>query len=121
MAFDRVFGRIKKSIAREDANVETALVLIPLLILFLVGAQLIVATNLRNLDMAMAQGDAASRAISQEFISTDQIIEIGGRIEKIKILVTRRTNSLPQLIPGLAALLGGNPVTDVVGISVIEP
>ena len=121
MAFARVFERIKKSFAREDANVETALVLIPLLILFLVAAQLIVATNLRNLDMAIAQGDAASRAISQEFISTDQIFEVGGRIEKIKILVTHRTNSLPQLVPGLAVLLCGNPVTDVVGISVIEP
>jgi hypothetical protein len=121
MVSARVFERIKKSFAREDANVETALVLIPLLILFLVGAQLIVATNLRNLDMAIAQGDAASRAISQEFISTDQIFEVGGRIEKIKILVTHRTNSLPQLVPGLAVLLGSNPVTDVVGISVIEP
>lgn len=121
MVSARVFERIKKSFAREDANVETALVLFPLLILFLVGAQLIVATNIRNLDMAIAQGDAASRAISQEFISTDQIFEVGGRIQKIKILVTHRTNSLPQLVPGLAVLLGGNPVTDVVGISVIEP
>ncbi len=121
MVFAKEFERIKKAFAREDANVESALVLIPLLILFLMGAQIIVATNLRNLDMAMAQGDAASRAISREFIPTDQIFEVGGRIEKIRILVTHRTHALPQIVPGLMELLGGNPVTDVVGVSVIEP
>jgi hypothetical protein len=121
MVFAREFERIKKAFAREEANVESALVLIPLLILFLMGAQIIVATNMRNLDMAMAQGDAASRAISKELKPTDQILEVGGRIEKIQILVTHRTHVLPQLVPGLAALLGGLPVTDVVGVSVIEP
>jgi hypothetical protein len=121
MVFARKFERIKKAFARDEANVESALVLMPLLILFLMGAQIIVATNMRNLDMAMAQGDAASRAISKEFQPTDQILEVGGRIEKIQILVTHRTSVLPQLVPGLAALLGGQPVTDVVGASVIEP
>jgi len=121
MVFAREFERIKKAFAREEANVESALVLIPLLILFLMGAQIIVATNIRNLDMAMAQGDAASRAISKEFKSSDQIFEVGGRFEKIQILVTHRTHILPQLVPGLAALLGGLPITDVVGVSVIEP
>jgi hypothetical protein len=121
MVFAREFERMKKAFSREEANVESALVLIPLLILFLMGAQIIVATNMRNLDMAMAQGEAASRAISKEFKPTDQILEVGGRIEKIQILVTHRTHVLPQLVPGLAALLGGQPVTDVVGVSVIEP
>ena len=121
MVFAREFERIKKAFARDEANVESALVLIPLLILFLMGAQIIVATNMRSLDMAMAQGDAASRAISKEFIPTDQILDVGGRIEKIQILITHRTHVLPQLVPGLAALLGGLPVTDVVGVSVIEP
>jgi hypothetical protein len=121
MVFAREFERIKKAFAREEANVESALVLIPLLILFLMGAQIIVATNMRNLDMAMAQGEAASRAISKDFKRTDQILEVGGRIEKIQILVTHRTHVLPQLVPGLAALLGSLPITDVVGVSVIEP
>jgi hypothetical protein len=71
--------------------------------------------------MALAQGDAASRAISHEFIPTDQILEVGGRIEKIRILVTGRTHALPQIVPGLMELLGGHPVTGVVGVSVIEP
>ena len=114
-------NRFRLHLAREDGNVESALVIIPLLILFLIGAQVIAATNLRNADLAMAQGDAAARAISQDFQVGDDVLEIGGRVEKIRVLVTHRSHSIPQLVPGLVELLGGNSVTDVVGIAVIEP
>jgi hypothetical protein len=114
-------NRLRTHVAREDGNVESALVIIPLLILFLIGAQVIAATNLRNADLAMAQGDAATRAISHEFYADDEIVEIGGRIEKIRVLVTHRSHTIPQLVPGLIELMGGVPATDVVGISVIEP
>ena len=92
-----------------------------MLILFLISAQLIVATNMRNTEMALAQGDASARAISHMFQPGDEVIEVGGRIEKIQVLITHRTHILPQLVPGLMALMGGNPATDVVGIAVIEP
>ncbi|NBQ70353.1 MAG: hypothetical protein EBU46_16570 [Nitrosomonadaceae bacterium] len=46
------------------------------MVLFLIGAQIIAATNMRNADLAMAQGDAAARAISQEFHPDDEIVEI---------------------------------------------
>ena len=114
-------NRLRVHVAREDGNVESALVIIPLLILFLIGAQVIAATNLRNADLAIAQGDAAARAISQEFHPDDEIIEIGGRVEKIRVLVTHRSHTVPQLVPGLIELMGGSPVTDVVGVAVIEP
>ena len=107
--------------SKEDGNVESALVLIPMLVLFLIGIQVIVATNIRNADMALAQGDAAARAISGDYQSHDQVLEVGGRIEKIKILITHRSRSLPQLIPGMTELMGGHPVTEVVGVAVIEP
>ena len=105
----------------EDGNVESALVLIPMLILFLVGVQLIIATNIRNTEMALAQGDASARAISHQYQLGDEVLEVGGRIEKIQILVTHRHRTLPQMVPGLVALMGGNPASDVVGIAVIEP
>ena len=114
-------NRLRAHVAREDGNVESALVIIPLLILFLIGAQVIAATNLRNADLAMAQGDAAARAISQEFHPDDEIIDIGGRVEKIRVLVTHRSHTVPQLVPGLIELMGGSAVTDVVGVAVIEP
>lgn len=92
-----------------------------MLFLFLIGAQIIAATNLRNADLAMAQGDAANRAISQQFHADDEVMEIGGGIEKIRVLVTHRSHSVLQLVPGLLEIFGGAPKTQVVGISVIEP
>jgi hypothetical protein len=83
--------------------------------------QLIVATNIRNTEMALAQGEASSRAISHQYQLGDEVLEVGGRIQKIQVLVTHRTHILPQIVPGLVALMGGNPVSDVVGIAVIEP
>ena len=106
---------------KEDGNVESALVLIPMLFLFLVGVQLIVATNIRNTEMALAQGEASARAISHQYQLGDEVVEVGGRIQKIQVLITHRTHILPQIVPGLVALMGGNPVSDVVGIAVIEP
>lgn len=117
----QISNRVRAYLAREDGNVESALVIIPLLILFLVGAQVIATTNLRNADLAMAQGDAAARAISHQFKPDDEIVEIGGRIQKIRVLVTHRSHTVPQLLPGLIDLMGGTPVTDVVGVAVIEP
>jgi hypothetical protein len=118
---DQILTRIRAHVAREDGNVESALVIIPLMVLFLIGAQIIAATNMRNADLAMAQGDAAARAISQEFYLDDEIVEIGGRVEKIRVLVTHRSHTVPQLVPGLIELMGGAPVTDVVGVAVVEP
>ncbi len=114
-------SRLLPYLRKEDGNVESALVLIPMLILFLIGVQLIVATNIRNTEMALAQGEASARAISHQFQLGDEVLEVGGRIEKIQVLITHRTHTLPQIVPGLVALMGGNPVSDVVGIAIIEP
>ena len=118
---DQIKEKSLRLLKQENGNVESALVLIPMLILFLIGVQLIVATNIRNTDMALAQGDASARAISHHYKSNDEVLEVGGGIEKIQLLITRRTHTLPQIVPGLVALMGGNPVSDVVGIAVIEP
>ena len=116
-----MFKRIHAHLSREDGNVESALVLIPVLFLFLIGAQLISATNLRNADLAMVQGEAAERAISQEFHADDEVLEIGGGVEKIRVLITHRSHSVLQLVPGLIEIFRGAPKMQVIGISVIEP
>lgn len=112
---------VTHTLRQDNGNVESALVLIPMLILFLIGIQLIVATNIRNIEMALAQGDASARAISHQFQVGDELVEVGGRGEKIQLLITRRVQTLPQLVPGLTALMGGNLFSDVVGVAVIEP
>ena len=115
------FSKVSQTFKKEDGNVESALVLIPMLILFLIGVQLLVSINIRNTHMALAQGDASARAISHQYELGDQILEVGGGIEKIQILITHRIQRLPQLVPGLFSLMGGNPVSEVIGIAVIEP
>jgi len=115
-------AKVITSLRKEDGNVESAMVLIPLLILFLIGIQLIIATNLRNTDAALAQGDASRRAISGEIYSTDEVIELDSpdRFASIKILITHRRTTLPQIVPGLIALMGGSPSTDVKGTAIME-
>lgn len=107
----------------DDGNVESAMVLIPLLILFLIGIELIIATNLRNADAAIAQGDASMRAISGEIYGDDQVIELASPdpFAHIRILITHRRRTLPQMLPGLIALMGGAPATDVKGAAIMEP
>ena len=107
----------------ENGNVESALVLIPLLILFLICMELIIATNLRNADFAIAQGDASRRAISGEIYLTDEVIELNSPdpFAHIRVLISHRRTGLPQLIPGLVALMGGEPTTDVKGAAIMEP
>ncbi len=115
------FSKVWQTFQKDDGNVESALVLIPMLILFLIGVQLLVSINIRNTQMALAQGDASARAISHQYELGDQLLEVGGGIEKIQILITHRIQRLPQLVPALFSLMGGNPVSEVIGIAVIEP
>jgi hypothetical protein len=109
-------------VRQESGNVESSLVLIPLVFLFLISVELIVATNLRNSDFALVQSDASSRAISGVVTSSDQVIELSSpdSFTHMKLLITRRKHSLPQLVPGLVALLGGNAVVEVNGAAVME-
>lgn len=118
-------GIAKRSYARlkdERGNVESSIVLIPLLILFLIGIELIVATNLRNSDAALAQGEASARAISGQILPSDEVIELESpdRFSHIRLLITRRRSTLPQIVPGLIALMGGSPSTDVKGVAIME-
>lgn len=114
---------IKAFIRFEDGNVESSLVLIPLLILFLICLELIIATNLRNGDFAIAQGDASRRAISGQIQSTDEVIELNSPdpFAHIRVLISHRRTGLPQLVPGLIALMGGAPIIEVKGAAVMEP
>ena len=114
---------VNRFLRLENGNVESSLVLIPLLILFLMCMELIIATNLRNGDFAIAQGDASRRAISGEIYSTDEVIELNSPdpFAHIRVLISHRRTGLPQLVPGLIALMGGAPTTDVKGAAIMEP
>ena len=123
VSLQRKIKRHTAVIQGEDGNVESAMVLIPLLILFLIAIELIIATNLRNGDIAIAQGEASRRAISGQIYASDEVVELSSpdRFTHIRLLITHRRTTLPQIVPGLIALLGGSPSTDVKGAAIMEP
>ncbi|CAB4723228.1 unannotated protein [freshwater metagenome] len=107
---------------KDQGNVESSMVLIPLLILFLVGLQIIIATNIRNGDLALAESDASTRAISGELAVSDEVIELNSpdSFTHIRVLVTHRRSLVPSIVPGLIELLGGAPSTNVKGVAIME-
>ena len=106
----------------DRGNVESSLVLIPLLFLFLVGMQLILAIGMRDADSLSAADQASTRAISGNFSQSDreQNLQSPDRFSNLAILITMHSRKIPELVPGLAALLGRELETDARGIAVIE-
>jgi len=113
---------LRNYFANESGNIESAMVIIPLLVLFLVGAQLIVATNMRTLDMAITQSHASERAITGVLYASDEVIDLNSpdAFEKIRILVTHKSRAIPQLLPNLIAMISRSPRVDASGIAVME-
>ena len=113
-----IWGAIKD----ERGNVESSLVLIPLLFLFLIGIQLILAIGMRDADSLTASDQASTRAISGSFTQSDreQILESPDRFSNLSLLITTQSRKIPQLIPGLAVLLGRELETDGRGVAIIE-
>jgi hypothetical protein len=106
----------------ESGSVESALVLIPLLILFLVTMQIGVAINFRNIDRTFAQSEASERAISGQFTSADRVMDLNpfGTFNSLGILITRRVSSVPILIPFIGSFINRGHRSEVTGIAVVE-
>ena len=115
-------NRAVKGVQNESGSVESALVLIPLLILFLVTMQIGVAINFRNIDRTFAQSEASERAISGQFTSADHVMEINpfGTFNTLGILITRKVSSIPILIPFIGSFINRSHRSDVTGIAVVE-
>jgi hypothetical protein len=113
---------LTRFIASERGSAESAMVLIPLLFLFLCGAQLTSTVFIRNFELAKVQSEASTRAISNELQSGDSIIEVDtpDRFQKMRLLVVKKERGLPIIVPGIASLFGGSLKSEVRGISVME-
>ena len=116
------FRNILRIFRDERGNVESSLVLIPLLFLFLVGMQLILAIGMRDADSLTASDQASIRAISGNFFRLDKEEKLFSpdRFSNLSILITTQSRKIPNLVPGLAALLGRDLETDARGIAIIE-
>lgn len=117
-----LFRSLGRFVKEEEGSVESSLVLIPLLSLFLIAAQLTVVIHGRNMEKISAQDEASVRAISGEFSDSDTYLSIysADPHHNLDLLVTHRERSLPAIFPGLSRLMGGDPKTDVSGIAIIE-
>ena len=113
---------LRRFIASERGSAESAMVLIPLLFLFLCGAQLTSTVFIRNFELAKVKSEASTRAISNQLQSSDSIIEVDtpDRFQKLRLLVVKKQRNLPIIVPGLATFFGGSLKSEVTGISVME-
>jgi hypothetical protein len=113
--------KIIRRINAEAGTVESALVLIPLLMLFLATMQLIVTVNFRNLDMASTQNQASLQAVHQVVEPRNELIELrsGDFFTKLRLLVVKSERNLPEIFPGTNELLGGKKLRTT-GVAVYE-
>ena len=96
--------------------------LIPLLFLFIVTIQLILTIGIRDADSLAAAIEASTRAISGNFSQSDieQKLTSADHFSNLSMLITMHSRKIPELVLGLAALLGRELETDARGIAVIE-
>ena len=116
---DKLKVQIRYFLCDQRGNVESSLVVIPLIFLFLASMQVIVAINFKNIDHALVQSEATQQAISGE-VDEDATIHRIDIYNDIRLLVIKRVREIPQLIPGLPQLLGRNPEINMSGVSIIE-
>ena len=113
--------RFLKYLHSEDGNLESALVLIPLISLFLATLQLIATVNFRNVDMTVAQNQASEQSVWQQINSTDNEVKLasGSPFEKLRLVIVNVERELPQIFPGINTLMGGRKIRTL-GTAVIE-
>lgn len=106
----------------ERGNVESALVLIPLLTLFLITSQIAIAIHVRDLKSIVAQDGASVAGISGNFSPDDTFIRIASPDphQNLDLVVRHKQSALPRIVPGLIELLHREPFTDVSGLAVVE-
>lgn len=103
-------------------SAESTLVLIPLLVLFLIGMQLALATHSRNIERMKIQDEASVRAISGQFQESDNFIHIesSGDGQNLDLLITHRESGITDLLPGLLWGVSSNREVSVDGIAIVE-
>lgn len=114
--------RFTKFLKSERGSAESALVLVPTLILFLVGAQIAYVAHGRNVSKLSAQDQASARAISGEFVEGDEFLHIdsSGDGQNLDLLITHNRSTLRNLIPTLINGESSGREIDVSGIAIVE-
>lgn len=108
-----------RKLREERGSVESALVVIPLMTLFLISFQLVLTINNRNIEAAYAQSSATHSAITGRFESGDKIINWNSAdsLHDLKAVVSTHNQNLPNLVPFLGSK---DRTTSVHGFSILE-
>jgi hypothetical protein len=106
----------------EKGSVESAMVLVPLLLLFLIGAQLATAVHTRNMERQTVQDQVTKRAISGVFSPDDEFLHIdsSGDGQNLDLLISRRSTSLTNLIPNFLGGVTEGRGIDLYGLAIVE-
>ena len=115
----RELAEFARHMRSERGSIESALVVIPLLMLFLIAFQLVLAINNRNIESAYAQSAATHSSITGRFESEYKVIDLNSpdAFNQLRAVVTTHNRELPNLLP----FLGGNDrSTRVHGFSILE-
>lgn len=112
---NQVFTSLKKIIFSEEGNIESSLVLVPLLTVFLIATQISVAIHARNIAKIHTQDEASKRAISGEFSESDRFMSIYSpdRNQNLDLVISHRRSLIPRI-------LDINRELDAVGIAIVE-
>ena len=109
------FTSLKKFIFSEEGNIESSLVLVPLLTVFLIVTQISVAIHARNIAIVHTQDEASKRAISGEFSESDRFISIYSpdRNQNLDLVISHKRSLIPRILDSYREL-------EAVGIAVVE-
>lgn len=112
---NRVFTSLKKIIFSEEGNIESSLVIVPLLTVFLIVTQISVAIHARNIAKIHTQDEASKRAISGKFSESDRFISIYSpdRNQNLDLVISHRRSLIPRI-------LDSNRELEVLGIAIVE-
>ena len=105
---------------------ESALVIIPLVFLFLIAMQIIATISTRNSAVFLAQADATKSALSHVITSDDEVIDLGSApsVSDLALVISHRRQSLPVLVSGNFSGLSeklASRAADVNGLAILEP
>ena len=115
----RDLSNFAKSLRSERGSVESALVVIPLMTLFLISFQLVLAISSRNIEASYAQSAATHNSITGRFEQGDVIIDLNSpdAFNKLRAVVTTHNRALPNLVPHLGSQ---EHAVKVHGFSILE-
>ena len=113
--------RVISVIKDESGSVESALVMIPLVTLFLITLQLIVTVNFRNIDLTTVQNRASAQATQQQVLNEDRLIKLNSYdfFDQLRLLIVNKKREIPQIFPWVSQILGGKQL-NLSGVAVFE-